>query len=175
MTLMKTLAIYVTATLAAVYLFAIDAAVFAQNETNERWVGTWSTSEVGRPQTPPPPAPALPPFQTNQCPAAPPAAPAFMHFNDQTLRQIVHTSIGGPMVRVVLSNVYGTAPLTIGAAHVALRDQNASIQTPSGRPLTFSGRPTVVIPAHATVSSDPVPLSVPPMADLAIDVYFLGT
>ena len=70
----------------AFVLLAIHPAIFAQSESNERWVGTWSTSEVGRPQTPPPPAPALPPFQTNQCPAAPPAAPAFMHFNNQTLR-----------------------------------------------------------------------------------------
>jgi lysophospholipase L1-like esterase len=158
----------------AFVLLAIHPAIFAQRESNERWVGTWSTSEVGRPQTPPPPAPALPPFQTNQCPAAPPAAPAFMHFNNQTLRQIVHTSIGGPMVRVVLSNVYGTAPLTIGAAHVALRDKDSSIQTASSRPLTFSGRPTVAIPANALVYSDPVNLSVPQMADLAIDLYLPG-
>jgi lysophospholipase L1-like esterase len=97
-----------------------------------------------------------------------------MHFNDQTLRQIVHTSIGGPMVRVVLSNVYGTAPLTIGAAHIALRDKDSSIQAASGHPLTFSGRPTVAIPAHATVYSDPVNLAVPEMADLAIDLYLPG-
>src|SRR5215510_7832552 len=161
MTPKKTLLVYT-----ALCVLAINVMAFAQNESNERWVGTWSTSEVGRPQTPPPLAPALPPFQPNQCPAAPPAAPAFIHFNDQTLRQIVHTSIGGPMVRVVLSNVYGTAPLTIGAAHVALRDQASSIQTASGHPLTFSGRPTVAIPAHAAVSIDPVPLTVPPMADL---------
>ena len=158
----------------AFVLLAIHQAIFAQSGSNERWVGTWSTSEVGRPQTPPPPAPALPPFQTNQCPAAPPAAPAFTHFNNQTLRQIVHTSIGGPMVRVVLSNVYGTAPLTIGAAHVALRDTDSSIQTASGRPLTFSGRPTVAIPANAAVYSDPVNLTVPQMADLAIDLYLPG-
>ena len=123
MTPPKTLVVYVTAILAVVCLLAIDAAIFAQNESNERWVGTWSTSEVGRPQTPPPPAPALPPFQPNQCPAAPPAAPTFMHFNNQTLRQIVHTSIGGSSVRIVLSNAYGNAPLTIGAAHIALRQK----------------------------------------------------
>src|SRR5438093_4060110 len=175
MTLMKTLAIYVTATLAAVYLFAIDAAVFAQNETNERWVGTWSTSEVGRPQTPPAPAPALPPFQPNQCPAAPPAAPTFMHFNNQTLRQIVHTSIGGSSVRVVFSNAYGTAPLTIGAAHIALREKDSAIQTAAGHALSFSGRPTVTIPANAIVYSDPVNLTVPSTADLAIDLYLPGS
>lgn len=162
----------------ALVLLAIHPAILAQGGSNERWVGTWSTAEIGRPQTPPAPPPALPPFQPSQCPAAPPAAPAFMHFNNQTLRQIVHTSIGGSIVRVVLSNVYGTAPLTIGAAHVALRTndrvKDSSIQSASGRPLTFSGRPTVAIPANAVVYSDPVNLTVPPMADLAIDLYLPG-
>ncbi len=166
--------VFVVFVLIALCHLAIHPAMFAQSGNNERWVGTWSTSEVGRPQTPPPPAPALPPFQANQCPAAPPAAPTFMHFNNQTLRQIVHTSIGGSRVRVVLSNVYGTEPLMIGAAHVALRDKDSSIQAGSGRPLTFSGRPVVSIPANAVVYSDPVNLTVPQMADLAIDLYLPG-
>src|SRR5437016_10126255 len=90
--------------LAVLGLFAVEPAAFTQSAGNPRWVGTWSTSEVGRPQTPPPPLPALPPFQPNQCPPGPPAAPTFSHFNNQTLRQIVHASIGGSSLRVVLSN-----------------------------------------------------------------------
>src|SRR5205823_3752139 len=116
------------------------------------------------------------PFQANQCPPppAPVAAPLFVHFNSQTLRQIAHVSIGGSRVRVALSNAYGTAPLTIGAAHVALRDNGASIQQPSDRALTFSGRPTFTIPAGAVLYSDPVTLTVPDMADVAIDLYLPG-
>jgi lysophospholipase L1-like esterase len=170
MTPKKTLLVY-----AAVCVFAINVMAFAQNESKERWVGTWSTSEVGRPQTPPPPAPALPPFQPNQCPAAPPAAPTFMHFNNQTLRQIVHTSVGGSNVRVVLSNAYSNAPLTIGAAHIALREKDSSIQAAAGHSLSFSSRPTVTIPANAIVYSDPVNLTVPATADLAIDLYLPGS
>src|SRR5215470_13553702 len=136
--------------LAAFGLLALEPTAFAQNAGNLRWVGTWSTSEVGRPQTPPPTVPAPPPFQPNQCPAAPPAAPTFIHFNNQTLRQIVHTSIGGSSLRIVLSNAYGSAPLAIGAAHVALRENDSTIQTAAGHPLTFSGRPAVTIPANAT-------------------------
>jgi len=158
----------------ALCFFVLCPALVAQVGSNGHWVGTWSASEVGRPQIPPLPAPALPPFQTNQCPPAPPPAVTFTHFHNQTLRQIVHTSMGGSRVRVVLSNVYGTAPLTIGAAHAALRDKDSSIQTASARPLTFSGRPTITIPANAVVTSDPVSLTVPPMADLAIDLYLPG-
>jgi lysophospholipase L1-like esterase len=154
-------------------LLAMSPAIFAQTETNDRWVGTWFTSEVGRPQTPPP-APALPPFQQNQCPPAPAAAPTFIHFNNQTLRQIVHTSVGGSSVRVVLSNAYGTAPLTIGAAHIAFREKDSSIQTSAGHALSFSGRLTITIPTNAVVYSDPVNLNVPQMTDLAIDLYLPG-
>ena len=39
---------------------------------------------------------------------------------DQTIRQIARVSLGGSQVRVVFSNEYGTRPLVIGAAHVAL-------------------------------------------------------
>jgi lysophospholipase L1-like esterase len=160
----------------------------AQSGAADRWVGTWATAEVGRPQNPIPPAgPPLRPFMANtRCPApaapsvAPPsgqtfAPPPYIHFTNQTLRQIVHTSIGGSRARVVLSNAYGTAPLTIGAAHIALRDKQAAIQTASGRPLTFSGKPTITIPANAVMYSDPVNLVVPQMADLAIDLYLPGT
>jgi lysophospholipase L1-like esterase len=159
--------------------------VFAQSPT-DRWVGTWSTAEVGRPQMPSPPAPPLPPFMANQCPAPAPATPPppagqafaplpFTHFTNQTLRQVVHTSIGGSRARVVLSNAYGSAPITIGAGSIALHDKKGTIQAGSGRPLTFSGRPTMTIPANAVVYSDPVDLTVPPMADLAIDLYLPGT
>jgi len=151
----------------------------------DHWVGTWSTAEVGRPQSPLPPAPLFPPFMVNQC--APSPAPAatpppgqtfaplpFVHFTNQTLRQIVHTSIGGIQVRVLISNVYGSAPVTIGAGHIALREKEGSIQGASGGTLTFSGRATMTIPTGATAYSDPVNLTVPAMADLAIDLYLPG-
>jgi len=161
---------------------------YAQSGLADRWVGTWTTAEVGRPQTPvPPTAPPLAPFMVNaRCPApatpplAPPpgqvfAPPPYVHFTNQTLRQIVHASIGGSKARVVLSNAYGTAPVTIGAAHIALRDTRGSIKTASGRPLTFGGQNTMTIPANAVIYSDPVSLTVPPAADLAIDLYLPGS
>ncbi len=149
------------------------------------WIGTWSTAEVGRPVSPLPPAPLLPPFMANQCPTPPTSAVMppqgqsfaplpFTHFTNQTLRQIVHTSIGGAKVRVLISNAYGTAPVTIGAAHIALRDKEGSIRGASGGALAFSGRPTTTIPAGAIAYSDPVNLTVPAMADLAIDLYLPG-
>jgi lysophospholipase L1-like esterase len=149
------------------------------------WIGTWSTAEVGRPLSPLPPGALFPPFMTNQCPTPPTSAIVpppgqsftplpFTHFTNQTLRQIVHTSIGGTKVRVLISNAYGSAPVMIGAAHIALRDKESAIQPTSGGVLNFSGRPTMTIPAGAIAYSDPVNLTVPAMADLVIDLYLPG-
>src|SRR5262249_12411969 len=100
--------------------------------------------------------------------------PAPLNFKNQTLRQIVHVSLGGDRLRVVLSNAFGTVPLEVGAAHVALRDKDAAIQTKSDRPLTFGGRPSTFIAAGAVAVSAPVPFAVPAAADLAIDLFLPG-
>jgi hypothetical protein len=92
-----------------------------------------------------------------------------LHFSDQTLRQIAHISLGGSRLRVALSNTFGTVPLTIGAAQVALRDKDATIVPESNRVLTFGGAARTVAPAGAILISDPVDLVVPDFADLAID------
>jgi len=171
----------------ALVLFLLEPDAFAQSGIADRWVATWMTAEVGRLQTPALPMPAPPPFMANmRCPAppAPPVAalpgqtfapPPYVQFTNQTLRQIVHSSLGGLKARVVLSNAYGTAPVTIGGGHIALRDKQGAITAASGRPLTFSGQPTMTIPANAVIYSDPVNVAVPPMSDLAIDLYLPGT
>ena len=85
----------------AIAALIVSPAGLAQGGRGElHWVGTWATS---------------------------PQATTSVSFNNQTLRMIVHTSIGGHTVRVRFSNAYGIAtasgggPLVIGAAHIALR------------------------------------------------------
>jgi len=143
----------------------------ARAQQGNHWVGTWMVAHIGRPQTPPVPATPPPAPGTTTAPAAP---PAFMHFNNQTLRQIVRTSIGGSRARVVLSNAFGTAPLTIGAAHIAVRDKESAIVAASDRALTFSGKPTLAIPSGAVLVSDPIDLTVPAMGDVVVDLYLPG-
>jgi lysophospholipase L1-like esterase len=172
---------------AAAVLFMADSALRAQRA--DHWVGTWATAVVVRPQGPPV-APATAPDGSACAPAAfgpPPGRggaggggragftpPAPLNFKNQTLRQIVHVSLGGDRLRVVLSNAFGTVPLEVGAAHVALREKDAAIQTKSDRPLTFGGRSSTFIAAGAVAVSDPVTLTVPAAADLAIDLYLPG-
>jgi len=90
---------------------------------------------------------------------------------DQTVRLIVRTSIGGDRVRIRLSNEYGDRPLTIGAAHVAVRDDGASVDNATDRALTFGGRPSVRLLPGAIAFSDPVTLEVPQLRDLAVSLH----
>lgn len=141
--------------LAAVTFTLPVSTALAQNGRNwsaEQWVGTWGTGTAG------PPLPA-----------------ALQTFTDQTVRLIVHTSIGGAQVRIRVSNELGSTPLVIGSAHVALRQSGADIVTGTDRVLTFSGMTSITIPAGAPALSDPVDLDVPALADLAISMHLPGT
>jgi len=158
--------------LVAAGLVAIQA---QGTRVSERWVGTWATAVVSSQQRFELPASLrrTPPPQPSGT-ARPAPQPPIQSFNNQTVRQIVHTSIGGSRLRVVFSNAFGPAPLAIGAAGVALRGLDASIAVGSSRPLLFAGKAATMIPAGAVVFSDPVNLTFAPFADLAIDAYLPG-
>ncbi len=95
-------------------------------------------------------------------------------FDHATIRQIAFTSIGGTMVRVRISNVFGALPLRVGGAAigVAAGTGGAAVTPGSNRPLRFGGRRTVLIPAGAEALSDPVAFNVRPLQRLAISLYF---
>ena len=156
-------------------LFSLSAAsLFGQTKSAEHWVATWTTAVVARsPMLPPAATPGPAPAATAGAPPivqAPPGPPPITP-NNQTLRQIVRTSVAGTRLRVVFANTYGTAPLNIGGASIALRDKESAIVSASMRKLTVNGSVPFRIPAGGVMLSDPVSLSVPAFADLAIDVF----
>jgi lysophospholipase L1-like esterase len=112
----------------------------------QQWAGTWATAPAGVAGTP-------------------------EQFGNETLRLIVHTSTGGARVRVRISNAFGTAPLVIGAAHVAARAQDANIVAGTDRALTFNGQGSFTIPPGALALSDPAPLEVAAQSDLAVSLF----
>src|SRR5437879_3883874 len=114
-------------------LLALLLACAALAPAQTHWVVTWGAS----------PAPQLPDEQQMRA--------AKLEFSNQTLREIVHTSLAGDTLRVRLSNAYGKQSVDIGAAHVALRAKGSGIVPGSDRILTFSGRMTVSIPPNALV------------------------
>jgi len=146
----------------------VSPSVFAQ----EHWVATWAASPIA---TNAPPTPARP--VAAGAPAAAPAKPGpapLRSFNNQTIRMVVNTSIGGRSVRVELANTFGTDPLKIGSAHIALRDHDSAIVPASDRKLMFSGLSSATIPRGASMISDPVDLAVPAAGDVVVSVYLPG-
>ena len=140
----------------------------------DHWVTTWTAS----PQQPrgggPPPAAQAAAAGGQRGQSGPAAALAPTVFNDQTVRMIVRTSLGGRRARVTLSNAFGNMPLKIGGAHIAIRSKESAIVAGSDRTLMFNGKPDSSIPPGAQMISDPVDLNVPQLGDLAISVYVPG-
>lgn len=114
------------------------------------WVGAWSASPVG----------GEPGTERNG-------------LAGRSIRNVVHTGIGGTSARVTLSNLYGQQPLTITHASLAVA---AATNSPAAaadtmRRLTFGGNPSVVIPPGQQVLSDVVRVTVPPATDVLVTTY----
>jgi lysophospholipase L1-like esterase len=92
-------------------------------------------------------------------------------FSDQTVRDIIYTSVGGSSLRVEVSNTFGTAPLTVGAVSVGVVLDGAQLVPGTSHTLTFGGKTGTTIPAGAQVLSDPLRMNVQPLTELAISVY----
>jgi lysophospholipase L1-like esterase len=92
-------------------------------------------------------------------------------FRDATIREIVFTSAGGVRVRVRLTNAFGSAPLRIGRATIALAGSGPRIVGGTSRALYFGGRRSVVIPPGAEATSEPATLRVPAATHLAISLF----
>jgi len=97
-------------------------------------------------------------------------------WREASIRQIVRVSLGGSRLRVRISNAFGTTPLVLEAASVAKAEGpgKAGVDAHSVRPLLFSGRPGVMIPAGAEYYSDPVAFDFAAASDLAVSMYFKG-
>jgi len=120
-------------------------------EVARRWVATWAASPEGPPIS---------------------GIPAVKAFTGRSIRQVVRVSMGGDTLRVRLTNAFGQVPLVVGAARIALSAGGARIVPGTIRTLTFDGDTTVTIPPGAPALSDAVALHAPPLADVAISLYF---
>ena len=111
------------------------------------WTGTWATAMQGTGPT----------------------------LSDQTIRQIVHTSVGGSTARIRLSNRYGTQALTLADAYLGESLHTSSIVAGTNVRLTFGGVAAVTIPAGGEVVSDAVSFLVAPEADVAVSFHVPGS
>jgi lysophospholipase L1-like esterase len=132
-------------TLTAIMLFAVVLSHAAAQDSGLLWTGTWS--------------------------AAPIRDDSGREFDNQTLRQIVHTSAGGHSSRIRISNQFGAQPLTVEDVHIAQRSTDSSIVAGTDRKVEFAGLSTVVVQPGTTVISDLINFQVPRLADVAISIY----
>jgi lysophospholipase L1-like esterase len=137
-----------TLSLFALLLLCLNLSTANAATPPDHWVGTWATSPVAAPNT-----------------------DGKYGTADTTYREIVHISIGGPSVRIILSNEFGLEPLIIGAAHIALSAGASEINSTSASVLTFSGHPSITIPPGALAVSDPASLKLAPFADIAVSIF----
>jgi lysophospholipase L1-like esterase len=144
-------------TLSAVLLAGLVAPTSAASIGRGRqWVASWAAGPVVGSVVP-----------GSTCPAG-------AGLTDQTVRNVLFLSTGGDRVRVRLSNTFGTRPMSIGHASVAVRAANADAVPGTVRELTFHGRRAVTIPAGAQEFSDPVRLRVAALSTLLVSVYVAG-
>jgi lysophospholipase L1-like esterase len=136
--------------LAVLLLFVIGTACGDAQTGN--WIVSWGAS-----QQIPEPANAL----------------AADDLRDATVRQIVHLSVGGPTVRVHVSNAFGTDALHLTAVHIArpVSPSSSAIDPATDKALTFAGKIDVIVPPGAEFVSDPVDYPVAPLSDLAVSLH----
>jgi lysophospholipase L1-like esterase len=171
--------------------FACCSMSLAQSQapaSRDRWIATWATAQQMMPASVPGGRGGAPPQGTRgpQMPAPPsPAAPSASQavspyqqqrglpasIEDQTVRMIAHTTIGGRALRIEISNMANVQPLEIGSAHVALDKGDGAILPGTDRAVKFSGNESFVVPPGALFLSDPVDLNLAPFSDLAISLY----
>src|SRR4051794_33492216 len=94
---------------------------------------------------------------------------------EQTVRDIVHTSVGGSNLRIDVSNAFGSQAITFARAFVGVQDTGAAVKAGTNREVTFDGgNPSVTIPPGAEVRSDPLPGNFAPRQNLAVSLYLQG-
>ncbi|WKX20747.1 SGNH/GDSL hydrolase family protein [Streptomyces sp. HUAS CX7] len=114
------------------------------------WVGAWATA----------PAAAEPGTETTG-------------MASRSVRNVVHTSVGGTSARITLSNLYGQSPLTVTHASIALAagPDTAAAVGDTMRRLTFGGSARVIIPAGGRVMSDVARIAIPYGANVLVTTY----
>lgn len=103
---------------------------------------------------------------------------SYVGFTEQSIRENIHTSIGGSALRVRIANPTGAQPLVVGHASVgrplAPAPAQPDVDPATLHELTFGGSPSVTVYQGAEVLSDPLTMDVPALSDLLVTLYLPG-
>ena len=160
------------------FLFSILAVLLAGlagsagAQEGQHWVASWATSPAAYFVYAPPVVPAAPGPPNTYAPATiqPDLAFPFPDANqnqaaNQTFRSIVKPDLWGNQMRFRFSNVFGNAPLTLGAASVGLQEYSGNVVKGTLVKVTFGGNASITIPPGQEIWSDAATLPFVPGAD----------
>lgn len=118
---------------------------------DEHWVTTWAcAAQLTEPQNRPP-APGI---------------------SSNTLRQVIHATLGGTHLRARFSNEYGTNAVTIQSVHVANSAGGSAIDPATDKPLMFHGAPFVILQPGEVALSDPFDFNLAALSSLTVSIHF---
>lgn len=120
------------------------------SQTPMEWVGTWSTSQQLTEPRNMPPDPGL---------------------SGNTIRQVVHASLGGEQLRVSVSNAFGTQPVSITSAHIAASDSASAIKPGTDQALAFDGQSAITLQPGEAALSEPFSFELEPLSNVAITMH----
>jgi lysophospholipase L1-like esterase len=143
-TLLHTLRVLATATLALSLLAGCKSAPQSRADTENRRFTAWAASQN------------LPESQPS--------------LSGRTARMIVRPTLDGTAVRIRLENTVATTPVEFSAVYIGVQDQGARILNDTNRPLTFDGRPSVALAAGASTYSDVIPFPVRAFQPLVVSL-----
>ncbi|KAI0007577.1 SGNH hydrolase-type esterase domain-containing protein [Xylariaceae sp. FL0662B] len=130
-----------------------------RQEDDSHWVATWTSMQQL--------------VEPNNLPPSPFSGSAA--FQDATLRQTLHVSIGAERLRFQISNAFGGSDLPITEVSVALPTGGKAgandIDTATLKALTFNGSSSVTIPTGEVVYTDPVDFKVEPQSMVTVTLY----
>jgi lysophospholipase L1-like esterase len=139
-------------------VFAISFSMLLFFQTNisraqgtEHWITAWATAAYAQ-------------FSA-------PGVPEEPSLENKTIRMVIRPTLGGHSMRVRFSNEFGSLPVRIGAAHVAVTDRDSTTKQGTDHILSFAGKSSVSIPAGAPLISDPVEMDITPFTELTISIY----
>jgi hypothetical protein len=95
--------------------------------------------------------------------------------SEQTFRSFFYPTVSGTKERVRFSNYYGTEPVTIGAARLAIAATPPAVDSANDAALSFSGSPSITIAPGTEVTSDPVNVTYAFGQKMAVTAYVQGT
>ncbi len=124
---------------------SVTTTVLAAVVHSERWIGTWSSAPEAEPNT-----------------------TGVLGKTDVTYREIVHLSVGGQAVRLMLTNEFGKEPLTISAVNIALSAGGNAVRETTLTPVRFEGQSSVTLPAGTAAVSDPIDFKVTQLSNLVV-------